>query len=818
MPIRPFAVSCALTLAIACVHAQSPRWIAGVAPHLATSNDENECGIGAVVPWADRLWVVTYAPHAPTGSTDKLYEITADHRLVVRPESIGGTPASRMIHRESQQLFIGPYAIDAKGNVRVIPYARMFGRPTGAARHLSDPENKLYVATMEEGLYEVDVRTLEVTELWADEQKKAGRHSGLPGYHGKGLYSGQGRLVYANNGEHGAAALRDPTTPSGVLAEWDGKADAWTVVRRNQFTEVTGPGGIHGNADPERDPIWSIGWDHRSLLLQVLDGGRWHTFRLPKGSHSYDGAHGWNTEWPRIRDIGEDSLLMTMHGVFWRFPREFRAGNTKGIAARSAYLKVIGDFCRWQDRVVFGCDDTAKSEFLNARKAKGRIAAPRSQSNLWFVEPERIGALGPVRAVGGLWAHEDVAAGTVTDPLLVNSVAANGRSADFAHRGLHLAHAGDVAATIVVEADAEGTGAWAVARTVELPPHGHAWIELDFPAIWIRLRTESSLRVAVAVAHLSGADERGTQPGPQFRGLAAAGSDVATDGIVRALGSKDMRLALAAMRCDADGAMRELGGYVLDVDLVLRPDEDVERARRTREDAAIPKGVIEVDDASVVVVDDRGRRWRLPRTDDTNNAQQPFAERRVCREVATERDLFSAHGTVYELPAENAGGFAKLRPIASHGLAIHDFCSWRGLLVMTGVQAGATESERIVRSADGNAAVWLGVVDDLWQLGKVRGIGGPWKRTRVQPSEPSDPFLTTGYDHKELELQHDADKAVTFALEADLCGDGKWTVVQRFVVPPGDTVRHVFPRGWSAYWVRLRVDVACAATAQFTYR
>jgi hypothetical protein len=75
----------------------------------------------------------------------------------------------------------------------------------------------------------------------------------------------------------------------------------------------------------------------------------------------------------------------------------------------------------------------------------------------------------------------------------------------------------------------------------------------------------------------------------------------------------------------------------------------------------------------------------------------------------------------------------------------------------------------------------------------------------------------TGFDHKELELQHDADKAVAFALEADLCGDGQWTVVQRFVVPSGETVRHVFPRGWAAYWVRLRVDAACAATAQFTY-
>jgi hypothetical protein len=122
----------------------------------------------------------------------------------------------------------------------------------------------------------------------------------------------------------------------------------------------------------------------------LLDGGKWHAYRLPKGSHSYDGAHGWNTEWPRIREIGEGDLLMTMHGTFWKFPKTFSAKNSAGIAPRSNYLKVIGDFARWNDRVVFGCDDTAKSEFLNKRKAKGEIAAPQSQSNLWFVEPATI--------------------------------------------------------------------------------------------------------------------------------------------------------------------------------------------------------------------------------------------------------------------------------------------------------------------------------------------------------------------------------------------------------------------------------------------
>ena len=53
-----------------------PRSVSGIYPHLTMFNLEGECGTGAVVPWAGRLWVVTYAPHMPKGSTDKLYEIS----------------------------------------------------------------------------------------------------------------------------------------------------------------------------------------------------------------------------------------------------------------------------------------------------------------------------------------------------------------------------------------------------------------------------------------------------------------------------------------------------------------------------------------------------------------------------------------------------------------------------------------------------------------------------------------------------------------------------------------------------------------------
>ncbi len=257
----------AIFLLIACtpnLKVDKPVSFSGIYPHLAYYNNEGECGTGAVVPWAGKLWVITYGPHLPLGSSDKLYEIAADLQLSTFPGSIGGTPANRMIHQESNQLFIGPYAIDDNGNVRVIPYTAMQGRHTGNARHLTDPAGKIYYGTMEEGFYEVDVKTLQPVQLYKDGNTSQGErlshndtgvnpeNAMLPGAHGKGLYSGQGVLVYSNNGEASQEALSQFDIKAGSLSEWNGTD--WKVVRRNQFVEVTGPGGIYGNAIPEQIP------------------------------------------------------------------------------------------------------------------------------------------------------------------------------------------------------------------------------------------------------------------------------------------------------------------------------------------------------------------------------------------------------------------------------------------------------------------------------------------------------------------------------------------------------------------------------------
>jgi hypothetical protein len=187
---------------------------------------------------------------------------------------------------------------------------------------------------------------------------------------------------------------------------------------------------------------------------------------------------------------------------------------------------------------------------------------------------------------------------------------------------------------------------------------------------------------------------------------------------------------------------------------------------------------------------------------------------RVCREVATERDLLNLHGTFYELPARNAQGMAKIRPVATHNLAIYDFCSHNGLLFMTGLDAD-TKGEHIFRSVDGKVALWAGVVDDLWKLGKPRGEGGPWKDSAVKAGVPSDPYIMTAYDKKSVELS--TASATRITLEVDLDGTGLWVPYKTFDLKPGEAIKHEFPEAFSAYWIRATSDRDTTATAWFVY-
>ncbi|EDM25449.1 hypothetical protein LNTAR_25310 [Lentisphaera araneosa HTCC2155] len=783
--IKNFIKTFALVASLASLsQADEAKNIAGVYPSLTMYNNEGECGTGAVVPWGDSLWVITYAPHKPSGSSDKLYQITPELKQIIRPESVGGTPANRLIHKESEQLNIGPYFIKKDGTVRTLDPKKMPGRHTGTARHLTDPENKVYIATMEEGLYSVDVDTLEFVEHIKDGNNQAavgnGVKSKLPGYHGKGLYSGQDFLIYANNGEHGRDARTRPDTSSGALASWQGKGD-WKLIRRNQFTEVTGPGGIYGNAN-DSDPIWAMGWDYRSLILMLLQDKKWHAYRLPKASHSYDGAHGWNTEWPRIRDIEEKDLLATMHGTFWKFPKTFSKENSAGIAPRSNYLKVIGDFSMWKDKLILGCDDSAQKEFLNHRPFKSTQGAPtQSNSNLWFIDPAQLDQMGPVIGRGSVWLRDDVKANQVSDPYLFSG---------YDYRNMVITHKSGTPVKFTIEIDKEGNNTWTKLAEFKVNKSLIHQFSKAIKGTWIRVKAQSDAKELSIHFNYSNKDLRSPQNDAIFAPIAKIGETQTSKGLIR---SNRKVLSL----------QNDKGFFTVNANLELNSADDQSKLFKGAEQ---PQNMIKVDEASALIIED-GNRYRIPKNDAYKNI-----EGRICREVATERDLFNFHGTFYELPARNAQGFAKIRPISTHNLAIDDYASHFGLMFMTGLTDRS--NDRVIKND--HAAVWAGVIDELWKLGKPRGFGGPWKETQVKAGVPSDPYLMTGYDKKSVELS--SDKETTIKLEVDIDGTGLWVEYKKFELKAGQALNHTFPEGFSAYWVRATSTQNAKVTSWFIYK
>lgn len=800
---------------------KSPDSLSGIYPHLAYYNNEGECGVGAVVPWAGRLWVTTYGQHSPRGSSDKLYEITPDLRQTVREESVGGTTANRMMHRESGQLFIGPYVIDSLRHVRVIPYSEMPGRFTGNARHLEEPARKLYYATMEEGLYEVDVNSLEVKELYEDgnfqeNNQRPGNYfpkSGLlPGVQGRAVYSGQGVVIYVNNGGGNLEALYDADAECGVLAEWDG--NDWRTVRRNQFAEVTGPGGIYGNSRPDTDPIWSVGWDAKSLILGVRDAIKgWTFYRLPKASHSYDGTWGWNSKWPRIRNIGtvtSPDYLLTMHGMFWHFPATFSVESTAGIRPCSAYLKLISDFARWNDRIVFGCDDSSQKAFQNVRRVKGQLECPgQSNSNLWFVSADELDRLGPTTANGSVWVKEHVSAETYSDPFLF---------AGWDYRCCWIKNEGVRQANYTFEVDKNGNNTWKTLK--EITVGAGESVCVTFSTLdggeWIRLKAHTKTVTTANFCYMD-KNERNCVPYPRFAGLASVNSPKIQAGLLYGVGNNRRVLGLVA-QTHTNGKVEEEGYYELTDSLRLIRRENKAAVAFIKEKLEIAHQGVFYEEGSVLIIDDRNRRWRLPLGNEKFHVIGEQGLCRVCREVVTGRDLFNCHGTFYELPAENADGFAKIRPICSHSFYITDYASYRGLLVMTGVDPKeAGRNKHVLLSEDEKAAVWAGSVDDLWNMGKPIGKGGPWLNTEVRANVPSDPYLMAFYDKKTLTLSHKGCDTVTFTVEIDPVGNGDFMEYGCFKVKANRTFTYRFPEGFQGRWVRFRTDADVNATAWLDY-
>jgi hypothetical protein len=420
--------------------------------------ERTECGIGALMPWADGLYAVTYNSHKKaTGTGLGLYRM--DETL--KPELLhlhNGTHANRLIHHESNQCIIGPYIIESAGKLRFIP-AFQDHRLTSTMRHLVDPANRVYFLTMEGLLFEMDIATLE-TRLLFDLVKEM-RISQPP--HFKGGYTAQHRVVVANNGYYSYG-----DTNAGLF-EWDG-GKSWRRLSDKPHMDVAARQNM-GNV------MFASGWDESSVLLSALVEGKWQKYRLPKASHATEQA--WQTEWMRIREVETERFLIDIQGMFYELQPIAFEGHIWGVKPVCQHLRIIPDYCSFRGLLALGGNETSPNNDNNA-------VVGQPQSGLWLGKTDDLWSWGHPQGWGGPWRNTQVEASVPSDPFLFTG---------FERKALHLTATNSV--DVQIELDFLGNSTWEKYENVKLS--GGAYKFFPFPdafsAHWVRLTPSVASRI-----------------------------------------------------------------------------------------------------------------------------------------------------------------------------------------------------------------------------------------------------------------------------------------------------------------------------------
>jgi len=458
------------------VSIEKPININGVFPNLTilgtSDKDRSESGIGALIPWADKLWMIGYVAHIQ-GSGLGLYEISDNMTMVKHSESITGTFANRMIHNPSEQAIIGPHFIDKHGEVRSCK-ALSKHRLAATMEHLTDPKNKVYFLTMEGLFFECDVNSLETTQLFNLINELEIPKTGY--VHFKDGHTGNGRVVVANNSYDERDFLEESF--AGRLAEWDGKSDKWTILEKTAFIGVGGKNSaIYKGKSIYGNPIFATGWDKKSVILKCYNDRtkEWKRYRLPKGSHSFD--HAWNTEWMRIREVQTERFIMDVHGIFYELPMMTYGGDVWGIKPISYHLRIVPDFCFWRGMFVMAGDQTDHG-----------VGQP--QSGLLFQNIDDLWNYGKPTGWGAIWQDEIVSTSATSDPFLMTG---------FDKKTVHFINKGTEEVEFTIEVDVMGNEEWFIYKTIKVEPNGYSHHEFPngYSAHWVRVKVNKASKVTV---------------------------------------------------------------------------------------------------------------------------------------------------------------------------------------------------------------------------------------------------------------------------------------------------------------------------------
>ena len=491
LPLLAAAVLCATRSHAASASIASSGVFPSLSVTASSAPTRSECGHGALMAWADRLYAISYLSVPNAGSGTGLYEIDENMtQTLVAPHN--STYANRMLVPKANAIVIGPFVIDAARNVRALP-AMMHVRIGGMAEHLFFPETMVYMLGMDGPLWECDIVQLNCTQLFdlvaaLDIPAAAGEQP-----HFKAAHAMSGLLWVASNTFEQADGLG--VQHGGRLATWDGRSANWTIVARTAYVEVTGRHNF-GCA------VFALGWDINSVILTVVDNGcddpsydrQLQHYRLPKASHAYD--HLWTTEWPRIREVETERYIMDMHGMFYELPPLVWGGAVSGVKPISQHLRMVPDFASFRGFLVLGGNQVS-SIFDN------NWVTGQSQSGLWLGKTDDLWGFGKPQGWGAVWRNTPAVVSTdpaavASDPFLMTG---------FDRKVLHLRCDNGTAeynycpyTSFAIDVDFTGSAGhigatgtlepWSELEQVTVPASGYAAYTFapGFSAHWVRVR------------------------------------------------------------------------------------------------------------------------------------------------------------------------------------------------------------------------------------------------------------------------------------------------------------------------------------------
>lgn len=389
-----------------------------------SSGTLTEAGVGALMPWNDRLYYNVYNAESGQSSGLGLFSMGLDDGRAVLEVEQNVCDAARILHVESKQVFIGRNVISASGVITQVTGFNAYDRVAGYCR---DPLSTtgLYALTMATAsqslppfLYRVDTTT-KVATLVKDLSTFGTNFS--PSSHLKAIWSagtGSGARLYLADNNYGEASpltVYNPNTNGiGTINNYPA---SWIEIASSL-----------GNAN-NSNTVFMFGADNSSALLWCVDPNVDPTvssnvlkLRLPLASWSM-----WNytqQEWMRARQVATERFLVDLHGTWYDLAAmlggaaTIATGGMPRMRALSRHYGTYPDFCFFDGQLVLG---------VNASSPQG-VSWPISgqpQGGLVFTDIESV-ATGPKPDGGAYWTRSAaVTSGTELWPVLCLGMAPN---------------------------------------------------------------------------------------------------------------------------------------------------------------------------------------------------------------------------------------------------------------------------------------------------------------------------------------------------------------------------------------------------------